>query len=787
MAFGLTPPGLPSTPGAGPPGIGPGAPTSTPPMPGGVSSLLGPAENAYDHAKVLARVKKREENFRGGRERILRGAFRNVLFYRGIQWVIFDRITQRFRPAFLKRSTPTPVTNLFASTMDAFISVLARVEPVLKFPPATDDPDDQATSDTSERVMEVIEQEVNIREVRQSLAVWNGLCGGAWLEAGYDPDPVHGMTFLQDAQCNDCELQQQPSNQECEACGGATAPALGSDGKPAGAKVPVGRMYLEVVSPFEMAFDPAISPWSRHRDYIRFKSMDVDECKRRWKDVAEKISADSTSVAQEFLGDGLATLPSNLDDSGGVYGLTSSMFVRRPNSRTIEKWYWCLPDDEFPEGLLAVILSKDAVGYAGPLPYFDLDAEQQKQYMLPHVFFPQKMVPGTLWPKTIADDLAHKQSQHNRLESLQEQILMRMANPVWLVPKSCGIDSATGEAGEMMFYNALGPSPAKPERIPGQTPPAGIMQMMAYVKSHFEELAGTFDVIKGNRPSGVSAGITLQILEERAKSRFGPMFILWESGWSRVAEILLVIFRQFATEPRLLRIQGADGKWQVEKFMSADLRGRVNVVPEAGSGTPRSTLTDRAEIEQLAAIGVIDVQAPETNFKILQLYGKTDLLPGLAADTKWAMQENEMFEKAAIALVSNPQLVMMSTQASDPGVLAQMLGQSGIQLPEVKPGIDDNPTHSRIHRDFGRTERFRSLPKPIQDLFQIHLQQHDMLNMQQMQAMGKAPAPTSGFLAPPGGGGGGGGGNPMTHASSGANTEGQFQEGEHAAMAAPGG
>ena len=90
------------------------------------------------------------------------------------------------------------------STMAAVISVLARIEPTLNFRPGTDDPEDRATADVAIRAIQVIEDEVSLRVARQSLATHVGLEGGAWIETGYDADPVHGMTLMPDEQCSAC-------------------------------------------------------------------------------------------------------------------------------------------------------------------------------------------------------------------------------------------------------------------------------------------------------------------------------------------------------------------------------------------------------------------------------------------------------------------------------------------------------------------------------------------------------------------------------------------------------
>ena len=704
-----------------------------------------------------------------------------ILFYLGKHWIRYEAATNRIREVVLRSRTPMPVTNVYSSTLDAFISLLARVEPRLQFPPATDEPDDQATADVCDRVMEVIEEEVNIRYQRQFGAVWNGLTGGFWFETGYDNDPIHGTVFLQHDQCAICGAVQPPqSSKTCQGCGaGLLRPAQGPDG-PIGERVPKGKMYVDVVPLAEMFCDWSVTDWKKIRECCRQKSVSLDDAKQRWPALADQIQPDSMLSATEFYVDSLATMgPGQIDDRAGrgVYATSGS----KQNQRVTERWYYRLPDDTYPEGLLAIFVGKTLKAYAGPLPYSSLNADGSRTKFLNFTWFPQKLRPGSLIPKTVATDLIPKQAQRNRLESLAEQIAMRMANPVWLVPQGAGVRNMTGDAGQIIEWNALGVggTAAKPERIPGQNIPGTIIRMIEMIDESFEELAGTFTVIKGDRPEGVSAGIALQLLKERGESRFAPMFILWEIGHAEWAVQALEIFREFATEERLLRIKGRDGSWEVQKFLGADLKGRINVIPEAASAFPKSTLTERAEIEQGIALGLINVGDGETRRLAAARFNLMDMMPGMQVETKNALRENESFLRLAQSPVAGLGPETLALAGAMPGGLEAELSavtpSMGIQIPRVKPSIDDHAIHGQVHRDFARSETGQQLPPAVMALLENHLLQHDQLEMQRMQMMMAARGgtfPTAGFLSNPGGQGG----SPQNGSSSGKRMAGDERE-----------
>ena len=724
-----------------------------------------------DEEAILSLVRKKMTEWKRGREVFTRPAWRNILFYRGRQWIVFDRAVNQYRPVRNPRGWPQPVTNLFGSTLDAIISVLGRVEPTLNYAPATDEPEDRATADVAGRVIEVCEDEVAIRVNRQYLATVVALTGGGWIETGYDPDPIHGMRLLQHEQCVQCgAVQPTDQAQQCQACQGRLLmPAVDlATGEKIGEQVPIGKMYVDVVPLFEMFYDLSEPMWNKHRQCCRKKAVGVDEAKQRWTHLVDKIHPNVMGGEAEFYGHSLATLGPNMEGtSSSRSAWNTGAGQQLTNTQVTEEWFYSLPDETYPQGLLAVVVGEQHLGRAGPLPYTKRRDGGESQPFLNFVFFPQKLVPGSSWPKTVADDLASKATQHNRIEALIELSLMGMAAPAWLLPEGSNVVNLTGAPNQIIRYNPLGPSNAKPERIPGQGIAAGVLVFFETIRQAFEQLSATFDVIKGDRPAGISAGIALQILREQGMSQFAPMFILWESAWAEWSLQAIEIFRQFATEERLLKIKGRDGKWRVEKFMGADLQGRVNVIPEAMSAMPKSSLLERAELEQLAAMGVVNpVGDPEMRFKFLEAWGRTSLTPGMTVETENAIKENEVFERAA----QNPALQQISPQDIEamkilpPEQVYAGLSQAGVMLPRLRPAVDDHGIHSREHKNWLRSETARALPLPIQLLAEMHAAQHDQFGAAQMQAMIQARQgmnPAAGFLAPPPGAA-----NPMNEGSS---------------------
>ena len=734
--------------------------------------------NEDNKAAVLALVRDRMRQWSTpGREQIVRNGWRNLLFKRGQQWIVWDRGRGIYRPVGTKvYNGPRPVWNRYASTMNAFTANLARIEPTIVFRPGTDEPEDRATAEVAGRIKEVCDDECNTRVIRQYLAQWCGYTGGAWIEVGYDPSPEHGTRFVQDESCPACGTQMPPTTDgTCPMCQGPTQPAVDEAGAPVGKQSPIGRLFLDVATMFEMYFDAGTEDWKTGvREYVRKKSADKTALERRWGELAQGLTPDMGQSPGDGYQDSLATLASYQPEVGPGAGLLNTT---RQTGRISEAYYWAMPTKQYPEGLLAIILGGTKVVHLGPLPYrFD-----GNQPFLPTVYFPIDPMPGSIYSKTPADDLALVAVTRNQLVANMLMTMDRMAWPIWLLPEGANVSPVTGTPGQIIRYAGIGPNPPKPERVQGAGLPNGATTWLAYIDHELEELSAAYAGTKGDRAPGVSAGISLQMIEDRKNQRFGGMYILWEHGWAEVSRMQLAIFKQFVTEPRLLKIQGKGSQWRVMKFLGSDLTGKIDVVAEAGSAAPRSTLAERAEVEQMGAIGAINLRDPEVQEKVLELYGHTDWLPGMKADAENAAKQIEVFE----GLATQPQAVAMiadllaraNAMMQQAQAMGQMLppitypqvqgllAQQGLEVPEIRPAVDGHAIFARELGNWLKGDASQRLPKPIQKLVELkHAAHVEIAKMQQMEAIQAQQGifPTSGFLSNPGGqqGATAGGGQP---------------------------
>jgi hypothetical protein len=674
--------------------------------------------------------------------------FRSILYYLGNQWLTWDARSRRWREKKVRKWVPKPVTNRFASTADTLCSAIqsTKVEPSAW--PATEDVEDIAAANIADRVIEVINPEIHVEKVREAIAKWVTLNADAFAFAYYDKkDRSLGMTKIESLGCPVCGGIAQPS--EWESTGGCPGCNEKVEPIPSGQfeEYPIGRLKVDVCSPLEVYLNIDITDMTKQRKFTVAKSYSLETAKEMFPDMKDHIHPDThsaTRAAQYFM-DALAY---STEDSG--YNLTGA--VQRDRVTLLR--HIQLPSEQYPEGLDATCTMDSICLESEPSPFFE-ETEEGKKYYSPLIKFGYNMVPGRLYSKTPMFDIIPKQDQLNRIESLLELASMKGVNVNWIIPHGASISNLSGEPSQVIRWTPSGTGGAKPEVVTVAPFHAAMLELKKQYEADFEEIAGTFDAMKGNTPSGVSAGYAIQLLTERSYGRFVSVFANWESGWTDLYTVLLKLFRVYATEQRMRKIRGATGGWEIQAFKGSDLSGAVDIRIEGGSARPRSKLAEQALIEAMAKIGVINPANPEQSYEIAKLFGMTNILGANDEDVRYAAGEWQ-------ALLdwnpeADPNTGMPIPQPPQPGMAPSPFPAGG---PQVEPIFDNHLVHIMEHRKPSRTEQYKLLPPWKQMFWKNHVLDH---------MMAIPPPPGSGPSNQPGGSPSGG---PKSEATSKANETG---------------
>jgi hypothetical protein len=630
-----------------------------------------------------------------------RGWMRNIHYVNNRHWIEYVKQTNEWRDVRLAKWFPKPVTNKMAEGVQALRAMFAAVNIGVNVRPTGSDPKNVAVAAIADQLTPLLHEEHLMDEVMNEADFWFIVTGNVFLHTYLERDVKHGVTTIPFEQCMACqEVYPSPDIQEaggaCPGCGQmAFQPAVGPDGMPLEQQVTNGKGVTVALSPFELAFPYSYARFSDVPYVIRLRWRNKEYyenhplLKHQVRDVKWGKAPKEQSL-QLF-----RSLPYHNDLGVAPFLGSGGSSNNSEEEGAAEYEIWFRPCDQYPEGLVLRVLGdsnpivlhlEEDEAIPGPLPY--KDAAGKPIFTFSHAAFEQRG--GRVYGTSPLDAVIQKQNMLNQLDSFVLMIVNRMSNPLWLVPKGAEIEKFTGQPGLVVKWNPLTVGGnAKPERIDGLGPNQSLFQIRDQHLRDIEEGMGTFDVLKGSKPSGVDSFSGLQLMVERGQSRFASSFKSRGHLYKDWVKFSLEIEREFGPEERTRNILTPARTWTMQQFKNADLHGSFDIVVEDGSMTPKTALGMRAGVEHLNSLGFIDPADPDQKYKVYQMFGMSGLSPALDIHMQAALRKQQAFEEWA----KNPQAQQQSLQLAAQEVeqyeqkLAEVPGDDG----EVMPGPDGAP------------------------------------------------------------------------------------------------
>ena len=633
------------------------------------STVPPPVPNPYDikDPAAIKQIKKRiDERWKTANHR--RWLFeltwlRNILFMLGIQWVRIDWPGREIRNLSLPTNFPRAITNKYAQVMGDLWSQLVQGEIPVNWMPSTEDPKDRSTAEICERLREVIDMETKVRPCKRDLGFWVTYAGNGFILPTYDYSPMNGTQPVPLSQCNGCGMTSKVGEMDgggnpelakpCPQCAAQSIPPQNppyspavdpTTGQPMTTDVPIGRLKFDVLSPFEVYWDNIHRIGSPQHWFFRPHRYDVNEARAIFPDFAAKISEgmnEPMRPSRNYL-IAIAYAGSYLTGTTG----TGEASAREEMRRQVTAWeYWEDPTPEYPQGVYTVRLGEEIVELK-PLPNKWGAGRLQGIPFMGLVHFHQE-INGGAWAKSRANDLVSIQSRRNIIDSNLQLTAQRTGSPKLLNPMGSGLKNVTGEAGQIAEYKPIsfgGTSLAKPEYLEAALGNVGpLVDLLKVLDDSQERIAGTFFLAGGNAPQGVTAASALAYLGEKSSQALSPLKEQWAEGWGTVYQYAIEIARAHWTDERVLAILGKNKQWQFQKFKMSDLTGSVNVTIDYEALFPKSDASIRADLMQLAQMGVITAGDPEQEYAILEKFGQTSLKQSQDDATTQAVREWDDF------------------------------------------------------------------------------------------------------------------------------------------------
>lgn len=221
----------------------------------------------------------------------------------------------------------------------------------------------------------------------------------------------------------------------------------------------------------------------------------------------------------------------------------------------------------------------------------------------------------------IPEQIEALQVEINKTISTTQEAKNYIGNPVWLMPKSIGInnvDEIPTYPGGVIFY-APDAHGTKPEMAAPPPIPQYIQDLPQNLASYARSILNANEIAQAQQPGSTNSYSGLQLLSNIQAKILTPYLQDYANKWSLVGKILGLMEQKYTDIEKQLRVTDDLADLSLKKFYSnADLIGDfdliVRVEPEVESLSARK----QAAIQELQA-GAIDKD--EYNSRI---YGKAD-------------------------------------------------------------------------------------------------------------------------------------------------------------------
>lgn len=667
----------------------------------------------FNEAKILAlfdRLKRESMDYRWVWER----EWMRDLYYIGSrQWITYHPSRREWVDKRLQKWIPRPVTNKMAEILQSIRTNLGAIQLAVVARPVGNDTQSIAAAQIADQMSPLIHEEHSMNQVMREADFWLIATGNACLQTSWDKDTRFNKTFMQHELCVACGGTFSPqeildAGNLCPSCGNQQlTPATNPDGTPAGEWLSFGKGKTTALSPFEYAVPPNVTRFDELPYIIRLRWRDKNWFEANKPELLGKIQWEKSPTDRSLqIFKGLAV--TNDIGTGTNFGQMGSAGSHTVEGVT-EYELWMKPTMEFPKGLVCRVIGEKSPmllqvpeeSLPGPLPYMDIEGNP----LWPFVHAQYEHMGGRLYGRSAISPLIQKQDQLNQVDSLIQLSLQRTSSPVWVIPEGAGIEHFTGEPGLIMKWNPLASGgQAKPERISGEPLSGSLFELRAQYLRDMEELSGAFDIIKGQKPSGVEAFSALQLLVERSQSRFTSVFQARGEMYRKWFSLAIELERQFGPQQRTLAVIGPNKGYTFHHFENAQLQSSMTFQIEDGSNMPKTALGKRAAIEQANQLGLLNAADPDQRNALLQQFGLSDLAPTLNCHIQAALQLQDAFEMWVQNPIGMPPLV-------------------------VKPWFDPH-VHWVERIKWLNTDRMRELiaqNPPIEPVIALHLQELQFL------------------------------------------------------------
>ena len=545
---------------------------------------------------------------------------------------------------------PKPVNDLLGRYIETNIALLTENKPIPRIEAKSGRAEDEDAAQLSELTMEYMWEALDLPEKHREVARLILHCGICWMEIIYDETIIRRIT-VPDTEKSKTSIMpgvgaggiEIPVPRDVELHDEHGAPIYTD-------KVEYGDISARIVSPFEMHL-PTVHWWDGEdmgwvmREYYTSKDMLIDKYEHRpGLKLTKKAGWDLTAL-KEAGSTNVRNLPiwwwERLADI--VEGPGPSLYVGTPETwddfvtvRVFDR----KPNTKWPRGR-TIITVGDQVLYDSPKKRGARAYDPRwPDRWHPYIRFRWEAMAGNIHGRSLVAKLLPKLKRVNAIDTTM--IMWRRTVPMsaWVIPKGAQPieDQWLGRPGQIWEYDPRRTAGAAPEPIYPPPYPAAAAEERQQQIQEMEAIAGTEEILRGQRPTGVNSAAMIDILRKQALAGKSSILQSWDESLQKEGSIILQeVIKNIRDDDRYaerLRVlaRGQVSTLAIRSFSGSDLSDNVMVKIDTASMALSSKEAKQAKaIELLQYVG-IDKMDPGLKTKVLEEIGYKDTMIPQGAD-----------------------------------------------------------------------------------------------------------------------------------------------------------
>lgn len=659
---------------------------------------------------------------------------RNHRFLDGDQWLVFDGnresggVWNRLTVSKANEFLPRPVTNYIFDAYQTLKSYVIKVKPRSTVIPCTPLYDDRTAAKIGELCCEANWARLKEQENYEYAASCMITYGTVFKKDYWDASSQNLVTVPR--------MTQAPVTDPNTGMvmGMSEVPALDETGQPIEDKIPLGDVNTVICEPYRIALDPLATDLHKARWIMEYSIQSLDWLVETYSKEAPGYTNKVDDVKEEKSLSGSMRKFYQLKNSSGIKsggglegaGGSSGQGGDAPltNSAVVKEYYEA-PSSQHPDGRMVVVANGVCL-FAGASPYKGPDMGDWH----PYSDCRWELVPGRYWGKSPLDVGVELQKRINSIDAVITLTRKTMAIPQKLIPMGSGVPNGhwTGRPGQEIHYRVSGE--AKPETIPAAGVDASVFKEREQCVEDLKNITGAIDILKGDRPPGVTAASALNMLYEVGTGKLFPILDRWKrfTENSQRKQLRMICERYKEPRPEYIRLLKAMNKelseQDINKFIGADLKDNCNVSLEASSNVPKLQAARQAQLLEAAQVGSLALEQPENRAEFNRQMGIQGFNQDVGPDTTRADWENSNLDS---------------------------IDRGGMK--PVVLDVDDDKIHMAVLARRMKEPSWMSASPAVQQAYMGHYQEHMQADNQKTQMAQMEAAMTGAPQGPQQGGG----------------------------------